>query len=122
MILTNNPLVCHSQQAVVVSGSQKDVLLYARDLIHRGHRLLTAPLAASGRMHFSPVRSLLISDHPRDVEDRSVISIENSLQLLETALSKHSVDTVHRKDYEIIDNELLITALNETTNQPINEP
>ncbi|PKK38984.1 hypothetical protein ABB02_01798 [Clostridiaceae bacterium JG1575] len=121
MILTNNPLVCRSRQAVVVSGSQKDVLLYARDLIHRGHRLLTAPLAASGRMHFSPVRSLLISDRPGDVEDRSVFSIENSLQLLETALSKHSVDTVHRKDYEIIDHELLITALNETTNQPINE-
>ena len=62
MILTNNLKLREHPATVWVDGDQSDVLITARNLIHKGHRLLTSPLAASGRMHFSPVRSIVLTD------------------------------------------------------------
>ncbi|KAF5060945.1 hypothetical protein SDC9_176499 [bioreactor metagenome] len=113
MILTNNILLREQNTVLWVEGDQVDVLKKARDLIHRGHRLLTSPLAASGRMHFSPVRSILLTDEAEQPEEDSILAIENSLQLLETSLAVHRVDYKNKDDYGFIDNELLTQALNE---------
>lgn len=113
MILTNNSMVDESLNRIMIEGDQLDVLKTARDLVHKGHHLLTSPLAASGRMHFSPVRSILLSDEPSEDNTESLLAIENSLILLETSLASHTVDYKNKEDYEFIDNELLTVALNE---------
>lgn len=113
MILTNNSMFGDDPDVVRIEGDQLAVLKKARDMIHKGHHLLTSPLAASGRMHFSPVRSILISDEPGGDNQESLLAIENSLILLETSLATHTVDYKNLKDYEFIDNELLTQALYE---------
>ncbi len=114
MILTNNSkLREHSDAVVWVNGDQGDVLVTARDLIHKGHKLLTSPLAASGRMHFSPVRSIVLSDNPEKQDAASVLAIENGINQYKTTISKHAVDHRNLAGYEIIDYELLTQALNE---------
>lgn len=113
MILTNNILLRDHPETRWVKGDQMAVLRKARDLIHLGHDLLTSPLAASGRMHFSPVRSILLTDTPGTNAEESLFAIENSLIMLETALATHTVDYKNQADYEFIDNELLTQALSE---------
>lgn len=118
MILTNNEKLRDHPEVYWVEGEQREVLLKAKDLIQKGHKLLTSPLAASGRMHFSPVRSLIVSDEATTTDPESVILIENGLELLSKALLKHVVDHRNLKGYEIIDYELLTVALNEIDGQP----
>lgn len=113
MILTNNIKLKDHENAVWVDGDQGDVLVSARDLIHKGHRLLTSPLAASGRMHFSPVRSIVLTDDTCENDPTSVVAIENGINQYKTTISKHAVDHRNKSGYEIIDYELLIQALNE---------
>lgn len=113
MILTNNSMLRDHPDTNWVEGDQGDVLRRARDLIHKGHRLLTSPLAASGRMHFSPVRSLVLSDAPEESGQQSILTIENGISLYETAVSRHTLDYKNKADYEFIDNELLTQALYE---------
>lgn len=114
MILTNNLKLRDHPETAWVNGEQSDVLLAARDLIHKGHRLLTSPLAASGRMHFSPVRSIVLSDEASPTNDTaSVLAIENGINQHKTTISVHAVDHRNISGYEIIDYELLIQALNE---------
>ncbi len=113
MILTNNSKLRDHPEAHWVEGEQNDVLLKARDLIQKGHKLLTSPLAASGRMHFSPVRSIIVSDETGAADPESVMLIEDGLAMLKTALSKHVVDHRNLEGYEVIDYELLTVALNE---------
>ncbi|MGX7109558.1 GrdX family protein [Facklamia miroungae] len=113
MILTNNLTVNESGNKILVEGDQLDVLKKARDFIHKGHYLITSPLAASGRMHFSPVRSILISDKPEGDNTQSLLAIENSIELLQNSLAMHTVDYKNKEDYEFIDYELLKVALHE---------
>ncbi len=113
MILTNNSKLRDHPEANWVEGEQMDVLLTARNLIQKGHKLLTSPLAASGRMHFSPVRSIIVSDETGAADPESVMLIEDGLTMLTTALSKHVVDHRNLEGYEVIDHELLTVALRE---------
>ncbi|MFZ2256763.1 MAG: GrdX family protein [Clostridiaceae bacterium] len=113
MILTNNVKLREHPDTVWVDGDQSQVLLKARDLIHQGHHLLTSPLAASGRMHFSPVRSIVLTDETTANDPASVLAIENGITQHQTTISLHSVDHRNLAGYEIIDYELLVQALNE---------
>ncbi|MFB0918464.1 MAG: GrdX family protein, partial [Clostridiaceae bacterium] len=92
MILTNNMIIKDKYNNSWVEGDQKTVLYKARDLIHKGHRLITSPLAASGRMHYSPVRTIILSDEPGEVDLMSIEAIESGILKLETALGRHTVD------------------------------
>ena len=113
MILTNNMKLREHPETVWVDGDQSDVLVTARDLIHKGHRLLTSPLAASGRMHFSPVRSIVLTDETTANDEASILAIENGITQHQTTISMHAVDYRNLGGYEIIDYELLKQALNE---------
>lgn len=113
MILTNNPLAKEKYQVQMVEGDQREVLLAVRDLLHKGHQLITNPLAASGRMHFSPHRSVVVSDEVGAVSTDHILRLENSLSFLNRALAQHEVDYKNKEDYAVIDLELLNAALEE---------
>lgn len=112
MILTNNPEI-EEKNIIRVTGDQVEVLEKCRDMIHKGHRLITSPLAASGRMHYSPYRTIVISDDAGELDEKSVEYIESSLMKLKNALSLHEVDHRNSKDYGVIDKVLFENALKE---------
>lgn len=114
MILTNNKKIGEKNDLVFVDGHQMEVLMEARNYLHKGHMLISSPLAASGRMHFSPVRSLILSDEKYEALHSDGIGIlENAILNLSKFLLKHGVDEKNRDDYEVIDKELLEEALKE---------
>ncbi|MDO5755460.1 MAG: GrdX family protein [Tissierellia bacterium] len=113
-IITNNPLAKDVEKEIIlVDGSFREVLTTVRDLIHKGHRLLTHPLPASSRMFLSPVRSVVISKETKDLDEFSATMISESIELYDKHLGNRYIDEEHRKDYEQIDLDLLHSALDE---------
>ncbi|MDO5717828.1 MAG: GrdX family protein [Tissierellia bacterium] len=114
IILTNNKTIVDDEnQIVLVPGEFRDVLVEARNYIHLGHRLKVSPLPASIRMFYSPVRSVVISKEPSEIDSDSVIMIENAIEMYDKSLGERNIDYSNLNDYEIIDRQLLQSALTE---------
>lgn len=61
VIVTNNSYVINEYDNTInIEGEYLDVLYKVRDLTHLGYSLVTHPLAASIRMFYSPVRSVVM--------------------------------------------------------------
>lgn len=86
-LLTNNPQAARRYGAIwdveFKEAAAIDVLVQARDYIHRGHRLLTHPLASSIPHKDSPYKSVLVSG------DSDVLDFE-SLRNIESAIGRYS--------------------------------
>lgn len=113
-IITNNPNVKSSNENVFfIEGSFEDVLVKVRDLIHSGYQLISHPLGASLRMMFSPYRSIIVGNKTVKLNDQYVEVIENSIQNYKKHMCVRNPDIENSKDYALIDNELLKSALEE---------
>lgn len=113
-IITNNPNVKGSNEKVFfIEGSFEDVLVKVRDLIHAGYQLISHPLGASLRMMFSPYRSIIVGNKTVSLNDQYVEVIENSIENYKKHMSVRNPDIENSKDYALIDNELLKSALEE---------
>lgn len=113
-IITNNPNVKSSNENVFfIEGSFEDVLVKVRDLIHSGYELISHPLGASLRMMFSPYRSIIVGNKTVNLNDQYVEVIENSIENYKKHMSVRKPDIENSKDYALIDNELLKSALEE---------
>lgn len=86
IIITNNPMVrdalthregCELRYAPV---TYREVLLLARNAVHKGHRLLTHPLSGSVKPGETPYKSLAISKEPGPLEFASLELIEKCIQ------------------------------------------
>ena len=117
-ILTNNPLVAenYSERFPVQffpDGSDRDVLLRARDLVHNGHRILTAPLSGSVKPWETPYRSIMVtSAHDDAVDAFSLDIMERALAII--SHSKRGPETIAESilhDFQIIDLSLIDSAL-----------
>lgn len=114
LIITNNSKVIGEfENTVVVDGDFRDVLKKTRDMVHIGYKMISYPLAASIRMMYSPTRSILISSKAFDVDEISMEIIEDSIQKYEVTMGKRNVDERNKGDYEIIDYDLIISAIKE---------
>ena len=113
MIITNNSRIRKEESVVFVEGSLLDVLLKVRDYVHQGHELITSPIAASGRMHFSPIRTVIISSESKEVDADHVSIIEAAIDSIRKSLNLHEVDMKNFLDYEVIDYELFRSSLKE---------
>ncbi len=114
IVVTNNKTIeKHDVEIITVDGEFRDVLVRARDLIHAGHKLLVSPLPASIRMFYSPVRSVVISQKTGEMDLESVSMIENAINLYDKSMGVRNVDYANQKDYEVLDKELLQSALAE---------
>jgi len=115
-IVTNNERVrekyatCH---IVFVDGTDRDVMVRLRDLVHAGHILLTHPLTGSLKPGETPFRSVLVTDAPTEKVDTF------SLQLIETCrlaldkfriryegLSISTLDDFREVDLSLIDSAI----------------
>ena len=114
LIITNNSKVLAEFDNVIeVEGDFKEVLKKTRDMVHIGYKMVSYPLAASIRMMYSPTRSILISSKPQEVDEVSMEIIETSMQKYDVTMGERIVDVRNRSDYEIIDYDLIISAIKE---------
>ena len=117
-IVTNNPMVaeafgerCHI--VFLEHGSDRDVIETVRDLVHRHHRVLTAPLAGSVKPWETPYRSVMVSVGKGTAVDAmslelvefALMVIGQSRERLET--TKPSID----RDFQTVDLSLIESAL-----------
>lgn len=114
VVVTNNKkLSCQDFDIVNVEGNFLDVLYKTRDLIHLGHKLISHPLGASIRIMYSPVRSILISNHIDSIDEESLEIIESSIEKYKISMGERTIDSKNINDYELIDYELLKSAIRE---------
>lgn len=117
-IITNNPLVADrlSDRVAVefyADDTDRDILTRVRNLVHRGFRVLTQPLAGSVKPWETPYRSIMVSATAgTSVDEFSLDVMERSFSTLER--SKHRPTEIAEsilKDFQIVDLSLIESAL-----------
>jgi len=114
ILITNNPLVEEQfRDKLNLKYSDTDlqgILTKTRDMVHKGHRLLTHPLMGSVKPNESPYKSVLITEAPEKTDLESVKIIEESIQ---TALkfTPKKIPKKYLKDLQVVDLSLIRTAL-----------
>ncbi|MGO3169315.1 GrdX family protein [Senegalia sp. (in: firmicutes)] len=112
-MVTNNPKVKEEfKNMEFIEGSFLDVLIRVRDLVYRGHELITHPLGASIRMIYSPYRSIIIG-RKNDIDSFHIETIENSILNYKKNMEVRKPDNKNKNDYALIDSELLKSGLEE---------
>jgi len=66
-----------------LDGSYFDVLVLARDYVHKGHKLLTHPLSGSVKPKETPYKSVVISTEAEGLDMQSLSIIEESVACYE---------------------------------------
>ncbi len=116
-ILTNNSLVrekyCEKLDITFIDGQYIDVLKFARDMVHKGAKLLTHPLMGSIKPNETPFRSIIISEGANlDVESLTII--ESSIAVTEKFQRDNKVPVWNEKvleDFRFVDLKLFESAL-----------
>lgn len=123
LIISNNSIVNASfENVVMVDGSFIDVLNTVKKYIEDGNTLVTHPLPASIRMMFSPVRSVILKK--KDISDSQETNIKSeqdmylniiteSIDKYKSVLGKRNIDLKNKSDYEKIDYDLTVSAVEE---------
>lgn len=84
IVVTNNESVRRRYadlNLIFVDGNDRDVMTSVRDLVHKGHSLLTHPLSGSLKPGEQPFRSILVSAEAGSALDTF------SLELIESCLA-----------------------------------
>lgn len=120
IIVTNNDQVQRKhggsiQVILLEQGSYVDVLNQARDLIHRGAKLLSHPMAGSLKPNQTPYRSVLLIGQEQDELDmESLRLIENSIEAAEKFLQIKKPPNWPPKileDFKTVDLSILDSAI-----------
>lgn len=113
MIITNNPLVLdkYPDMVLFIDGSVEQVLIKVRDMVHKGHEMISHPLPASLRILFSPYRSVIIGGNNGGIDPLQVEIVENSILKYKRHMDVREVDQENDEDYQMIDLVLLESAL-----------
>ncbi len=85
----------------------------ARDLVHRGHRVLTAPLSGSVKPGETPYRSILLTAGDGGGLDLLSLDImERALAIVEqTKIGPGTIKASILQDFQVIDLSLIESAL-----------
>lgn len=113
IIISNNYLIKEKDlNCEFIDGDYIDVLLRSRDLIHLGYSLVNHPLPASIRMVFSPVRSIILKKGSNFDENSSNI-METSIEKYRLTMKNRNIDYKNKEDYQLVDQMLMESALEE---------
>lgn len=122
LIITNNLKVkdhyAKVHKLLFVEGGYRDVLVTARDLVHKGHLLETHPLMGSLKPNETPYRSVIISDDSKACTDsNSAMMIEDSIlvfdkfaKIVRGDRGDQSTEKI-KEDFREIDLSLIRSAL-----------
>lgn len=115
IIVTNNASVGLEEQDLFVEGTLLDVFRRARDMVHRGHLLISHPLVGSVKPNETPYKSIVLSRRSGgEVDFQSLSIMEASLRTAERMLRDRPLPKCSERvlqDFQFIDRDLLETAL-----------
>ncbi len=111
IIITNNPDVKEKFKDVfsvefLDKKTYMDVLYCARDLIHKGHELLTHPLSGSVKPNETPYKSIIVSSKTGDLDKTGLTILEESIQtVIKFTKNKKTPNWTERvlDDFRVID-------------------
>ena len=113
ILVTNNPLVTEQyKDKYMIEYIETDlhgVLTRVRDMIHKGHRLLTHPLMGSIKPNESPYKSIFLSDPVGTTDLKSVTIIEECIQAAGKFIEK-DIPKQYLHDLQVVDLSLLRSA------------
>jgi len=113
IIVTNNPLVKAQYQDIYrvdfIDTDLLGVLINVRDMIHKGHRLLTHPLTGSVKPNETPYKSVIISNTAVTTDLQSVTIIEECI-LAAKKFTQKKIPEQYLNDMQIVDLSLIRSA------------
>jgi hypothetical protein len=120
IIITNNPKIYEKYNdsfeiEYLENKSYFDVLIYTRDKIHMGHKLLSHPLSGSVKPNETPYKSILISNKKGKMDIDSLVLIENSISTYEKFQNISKVPNWNNQvleDFMVVDLSLIESTLN----------
>lgn len=86
-----------------------EILYQTRDMIHRGYKLLTHPLAGSMKPNQTPYKSIMLEKNIK-ADDESVVMIENAILSAEKFLKQKAIPPWNdkiRDDFKTVDLSLI---------------
>lgn len=87
----------------------RDILIIARDMVHKGHKLLTHPLAGSIKPNETPVKTIILTAEQAALDLESLSLIEAAIMTFEKftkRFKEDDLDDFEKIDFETIDFEL----------------
>lgn len=91
-------------------SSYLDILYYTRDLIHKGHELLTHPLSGSIKPNETPFKTIILSKERGNLDFQYLEIIEKSIQSTEKFISNKATPNWSERvleDFRVIDLSLI---------------
>ena len=113
LYVTNNPLVLEKAGLNNISGSLTftngfmDVLTTARDMIHKGHRLLSHPLSGSVKPGETPYKTIVLSKEAGSLDTDSLRIIEEAVVTARKFNLKDKISEKADKDFQLVDYTLI---------------
>ena len=116
-LITNNPAVYkeysgHAEMEYLEGKRLIDVMYFARDKVHAGHKLLTHPLSGSIKPWQTPYKSIVISKEKGELDYEALRLIEDGISIaLVHAGAKGEPKWPEEvlKDFQLIDLDLIGT-------------
>ena len=95
-----------------VDGGHVEVLKTVRDLVHKGHRLLTHPLAGSVKPNETPYKSVMISQKRGTMDLESLSIIEEAIVTCRKFPVKYDgLPQRVLEDFQLVDLTLIDSAI-----------
>lgn len=119
IVVTNNPLskaeLGGKYDMEFIEGPALEVYKKTRDLIHKGHKLLTHPLMSSIKPNETPYRTILVTRKAsRELDLQSLQFIEEAIHSTEKFLNDFGTPNWSEKvlnDFQLIDYDLISHAI-----------
>ena len=114
ILVTNNPLVTdrHGDKynVVFLDTDIPGVLTHVRDLVHKGHRMMTHPLSGSVKPNETVYKTVLLSAVANKTDTQSVIIIEDCIMTVKK-FTPRQIPEQYIYDMQVIDLSLIESAL-----------
>ena len=118
VIVSNNKLVKENLSSyfeiIFVEGNLLQTMEKARNLIHKGYRLLTHPLSGSIKPNHTPYKTIVLEKREGKVDVDSLLIMEDSISRVISLLRDRPVPDwpeKYLKDFRLIDYDLIRNAL-----------
>lgn len=121
ILITNNEKAVekwkNSKEIVLMqleSPNILDVLYRTRDLLHKGHWLLTHPFTGSLKPNENPYKSILVSGEAQQLNIDHVATIEQCISSAQKSLENRPLPSYPEKvlsDYRLIDDDLISNGI-----------
>ena len=122
LIVTNNPSLSAADHIIQLSDADVPAVLCAvRDYLHKGHRLLTHPLAGSVKPNENPYKSIVITSKPGALDLESLSILEGAIALARRMLRESPPKQLPAhvlSDMALIDHSLLSAGLDSLAASP----